>query len=103
MAIVEVTTFPLGTETPSVSKYVAAVQRILDEAPENISFQMTPMGTVIEGELTEILSVIQRMHEQSFKEGAMRVYTTIHIDERRDKHASMAQKMKSVEEKLQSR
>lgn len=100
MAIVQVTTFPMGTETPSVSKYVAAVQRVLREAPENITFQMTPMATIIEGELPDILAVIQRMHEQSFQEGAMRVYTSITIDERRDKAASMAQKMKSVEEKL---
>ena len=100
MAIVQVTTFPMGTETPSVSKYVAAVQRVLREAPENITFQMTPMATIIEGELPDILAVIQRMHEQSFQEGAMRVYTSITIDERRDKPASMAQKMKSVEEKL---
>ena len=100
MAIVEVATFPLGTQTPSVSIYVAAVQRILEEAPEKIQYQLTPMGTVIEGDLTEILAVIQRMHNQSFAEGAERVYTTIHIDERRDKPASMAQKMKSVEEKL---
>lgn len=100
MAIVQVTTFPMGTETPSVSKYVAAVQRVLREAPENITFQMTPMATIIEGELPDILAVIQRMHEQSFKEGAMRVYTSITIDERRDKPASMAQKIRSVEEKL---
>lgn len=100
MAIVQVTTFPMGTETPSVSEYVAAVQRVLREAPENITFQMTPMATIIEGELPDILAVIQRMHEQSFQEGAMRVYTSITIDERRDKPASMAQKMKSVEDKL---
>ncbi len=61
---------------------------------------MTPMATIIEGELPDILAVIQRMHEQSFQEGAMRVYTSITIDERRDKPASMAQKMKSVEEKM---
>jgi uncharacterized protein (TIGR00106 family) len=100
MAIVQVTTFPMGTETPNVSKYVAAVQRVLRDAPEKISFQMTPMATIIEGELPDILAVIQRMHEQSFQEGAMRVYTSIIIDERRDKPASMAQKMKSVEEKM---
>jgi uncharacterized protein (TIGR00106 family) len=100
VAIVQVTTFPMGTETPSVSKYVAAVQRVLREAPENITFQMTPMATIIEGELPDLLAVIQRMHEQSFKEGAMRVYTSITIDERRDKPASMAQKIRSVEEKL---
>lgn len=101
MAIVEVATFPLGTETPSVSRYVAAVQRVLAQAPEPIQYQLTPMGTVIEGELSDILVVIQRMHEQSFVEGALRVYTTIHIDERRDKPASMAQKIRSIEERLQ--
>jgi len=100
MAIVQVTSFPVGTETPSLSKYVAAAHRVLREAPENITYQLTPMSTIIEGELPDVLAVIQRMHEQSFKEGAMRVYTTITIDERRDKPASMVQKIQSVEEKL---
>jgi len=98
MAIVEVTITPLGTATPSVSYYVAEVHKVLEK--ENFKYQLTPMGTVIEGELDEILSVIRKMHEVPFQKGALRVSTTIKIDDRRDKKASIEQKIRSVEEKL---
>ncbi|GBF10096.1 MTH1187 family thiamine-binding protein [Tepidibacillus infernus] len=100
MAIVEVTITPLGTGTPSVSHYVAEVHKVLEQAPETLKYQLTPMSTIIEGELQDILSVIQRMHEVPFEKGALRVSTSIKIDDRRDKKASMEQKLKSVQEKL---
>lgn len=98
MAIVEVTITPLGTQTPSVSYYVAEVHKVLEQS--NLKFQLTPMNTIIEGDMHEILEVIQKMHEVPFEKGALRVSTSIRIDDRRDKLASMEQKMKSVEEKM---
>jgi uncharacterized protein (TIGR00106 family) len=100
MAIVEVTIIPLGTGSGSVSEYVADVHRILEAAEENIKFQMTPMSTIIEGDLHDILEVVKRMHEHPFTKGAPRVSTSIRIDERRDKPSSMEQKMQSVRNKL---
>ncbi len=100
MAIVEVTIIPIGTPTPSVSEYVADVQQVLETAEENIKFQLNPMATIIEGELSDILEVIKRMHEHPFSKGILRVNTIIRIDERRDKPSSMEQKMKAVQEKL---
>ncbi|MEW9671574.1 MTH1187 family thiamine-binding protein [Ammoniphilus sp. 3BR4] len=100
MAIVEVTILPLGTGSPSVSEYIADVQRILESVEEPIKYQLTPMATIIEGELNDILSVVKRMHEHPFNKGALRVNTIIRIDERRDKASSMDQKMKSIQEKL---
>jgi uncharacterized protein YqgV (UPF0045/DUF77 family) len=40
------------------------------------------------------------MHEVPFVNGAMRVSTTIRIDDRRDKDASMEQKLSSVKGKM---
>ncbi len=100
MAIVEVTVVPLGTATPSVSEYVAEVEKVLREAPEPIKHQLTPMSTLIEGELEDLFAVIRRMHEVPFAKGAMRVSTSIKIDDRRDKKGSMEQKIKSVEAHL---
>lgn len=62
---------------------------------------LTPMGTILEGELDTILEAIRAAHEAPFKAGAMRVGTTIRIDDRRDKDLTMEHKVKSVEEKLQ--
>ncbi|NLW06505.1 MAG: MTH1187 family thiamine-binding protein [Clostridia bacterium] len=99
MAIVETTIVPLGTAGTSVSKYVAACHKVLQEE-KGVKYMLTPMGTIIEGDLDVILAVIRKMHEVPFNEGALRVSTSIKIDDRRDKQGSMEQKLKAVEEKL---
>lgn len=98
MAIVDVTVIPIGTETPSVSKYVASVQKVLRRYQEEgkIRFQLTPMNTIIEGELSILFEVIQEMHEVPFSEGIQRVATTIRIDDRRDVKRSMEYKVDRV-------
>lgn len=98
MAVVFVTIAPLGTGTPSVSKYVAGVERILRDT--RLTHQLTAMGTIIEGDLDEILAVIRKMHEHPFSQGAARVSTLVKIDDRRDKESTIAGKMRSVEDKL---
>ncbi len=98
MAIVEVSIVPLGTNTPSVSQYVAAVLEVLEE--NGLKYQLTSMGTIIEGDLDKILDVVRQMHEVPFQKGVKRVVTTIRIDDRRDKQASMEGKVRSVREKL---
>jgi uncharacterized protein (TIGR00106 family) len=100
MAIVEITIVPLGTGNPSVSSYVANIYKVLEEASEQVKYQMTPMSTIIEGELDDLFSLIKKMHEVPFDQGAQRVSTSIKIDDRRDIKASMEQKMKSVADKL---
>lgn len=100
MAIVEITVIPVGTETTSLSRYVAEMQLILDEAGESIRFQLTPMSTVIEGELSVLLDIVRRLHESPFAQGASRVCTNLKIDDRRDRPASMEQKMNAVAERL---
>lgn len=101
MAIAEVTIVPLGTGSPSVSKYVAEVHKVLQQAKEPVKFQLTPMSTILEGELDDLFAVIRRMHEVPFDKGAQRVSTSIRIDERRDKASTMESKLQSVHEKLQ--
>lgn len=50
MAIADVTIIPIGTETPSVSAYVAEIQTILEgfKKEGKIQYQLTPMNTLIE-------------------------------------------------------
>jgi uncharacterized protein (TIGR00106 family) len=98
MPVVFLTITPLGTGTPSVSRYVAGCERILRDS--GLKHELTAMGTIIEGDLDAILAVIRKMHERPFAEGAARVSTFIKIDDRRDKEHTIAGKMKSVREKL---
>ncbi|BCA79710.1 MTH1187 family thiamine-binding protein [Desulfuromonas sp. AOP6] len=99
MAVVEVSITPLGTATPSVSAFVAGCLEVIRSS--GLTYQLTPMGTVIEGDLDDILAVVRQMHESPFESGAVRVSTLIKIDDRRDlpRH-TMAGKIRSVEEKL---
>src|SRR5207302_11169455 len=97
--IAEVTFSPLGTPTPSLSAYVAAALAVLKDHPE-VRYQLNPMGTVLEGERRDVINVIEAMNEAVFAAGALRVGTTLKIDERRDKPTSMEHKVDSVLEAL---
>jgi len=99
MAIVEVSVVPLGTPTPSVSKYVAKAAQVL-EGEKDITYELTAMGTIIEGELGRLLTLVKKMHEAVFDAGAMRVLTTVKIDERRDKPSSISSKVEAVKREL---
>jgi uncharacterized protein (TIGR00106 family) len=99
MAIAEVSVVPLGTKSPSVSQYVARAVKILEQE-RDIKYQMTPMGTVLEGDLDRILAAVKKMHEGVFGEGVVRVLTTIKIDDRRDRPQTMKGKLDSVKRKL---
>lgn len=99
MAVVEVSVVPIGTASASLSEYVACCVALLEGA-EGLSYQLTPMGTIIEGELDRVLEVVRRMHEEPFTRGAGRVLTTVRIDDRRDKKLTMAGKVAAVEARL---
>jgi uncharacterized protein (TIGR00106 family) len=99
MAIAEVSVVPLGTKTPSVSQYVARAVKVL-ERDKDVKYQVTAMGTILEGDLDRILAVVKRMHEAVLVEGVVRVLTTIKIDDRRDKPQTMNEKLDSVKKKL---
>jgi uncharacterized protein (TIGR00106 family) len=99
MAIAEISIIPLGTKTPSVSQYVAKAVRVLEREKE-IRYELTAMGTIIEGDLDRILAVVKKMHEGTFGEGIARVITTVKIDDRRDKAQGMKAKVDSLKRKL---
>ena len=99
MAIAEISVVPLGTKTPSVSQYVARAVKVLEQE-KNIRYEMTAMGTIIEGDLDRILAVVKKMHEGTFGEGVIRVLTMLKIDDRRDRAQSMNAKVASLKKKL---
>jgi uncharacterized protein (TIGR00106 family) len=99
MAIAEISVVPLGTKTPSVSQYVARAVKVL-EREKDIKYEITAMGTIVEGDLDRILAVAKKMHEGVFGEGVARVLTTVKIDDRRDKAQGMKKKVDSLKKKL---
>lgn len=101
MAIVDISVIPVGTQTTQLSSYVASIHKVLKNYEEKINYELTPMSTIIEGELPVLFEVIEAIHEVPFQNGAQRVVTNIRIDDRRDKEVKMEDKVKSVKEKLQ--
>lgn len=98
MAMMEICVVPLGTGTTSLSAYVAEVVRVLEAS--GLEYELGPMSTVVVGELGDLLAVARQMHERPFAMGALRVATTIRIDDRRDKPLSIRGKVQAVREKL---
>jgi len=82
MAIAAVSISPLGVGI-SVSEYVAAALRVLEEQ-DRVRWQLDSMFTTLEGEPEDLFEVIRAMQEAVFVAGAQRVGTVIKMDDRRD-------------------
>jgi len=94
--LVEFSVVPLG-KGESVSEYVAECVKIVRES--GVRYLLTPMATLLEGEMQEVMDVIMKCHAKVM-ERCDRVITTIKIDDRKGRMNAMTQKIKSVEEKL---
>ncbi|WP_345788095.1 MTH1187 family thiamine-binding protein [Desulfotomaculum copahuensis] len=91
----EINIVPMGTPGPSVSSYISNCYRVVKDEP-GIKHQLTPMSTIIEGELEQVLNVVKKMHQVPFNDGVQRVVTSITIDDRRDKQDSMEKMVDAV-------
>jgi len=87
---------PLG-RGESVSKYVAKVIDIVDKS--GLSYQLTSMGTLVEGGWDEVMEVIRKCHHTTRKL-VPRVYTVITIDDRKGARGRLQGKVRSVERVL---
>jgi uncharacterized protein (TIGR00106 family) len=82
----------------SVSKYVAACERVLAEA--GLKTHLHAYGTNIEGEWDAVFAAIKRCHEVVHSMGAQRISTTLRVGTRTDRPQTMEDKVRSVQEKL---
>ncbi|MFC1968022.1 MTH1187 family thiamine-binding protein [Chloroflexota bacterium] len=93
--IADIKIIPVGTANPGLSQYIAACLDKVKGAPEVI-YELTAMGTIIQGSLEQVLDLARQMHEVPFQKGAQRAVTTIIIDDRRDKPGTIEQKVQAV-------
>jgi len=96
-AIVDFCVVPMGVGV-SVSKYVAACERVLKQA--GLETRLHAYGTNIEGEWDAVFAAIKRCHEVVHQMGAPRITSTIRLGTRTDRNQGMDDKVRSVEEKL---
>lgn len=95
--IVEISFVPIGVGT-SLSRYIAVVIKNIEKS--GLKYQLTPMGTIVEGEWNEISKLIDYSHNLIFEMGIERIITNIKIDYRLDKKSSMQDKIDSVKKKM---
>ena len=88
---------PIGVGV-SVSKYVAACERIFREA--GLSIRLHGYGTNIEGEWDDVFTAVRRCHEEIHAMGAPRISSTLRFGTRTDRSQTIAEKVESVERKL---
>ncbi|MFA5079634.1 MAG: MTH1187 family thiamine-binding protein [Dehalococcoidia bacterium] len=93
--VAEISVVPLGTGSAGVSEYVAGCMDVLI-GNKSVKYRLTPMATILEGPLDAVLKVMKAMHEVPFKKGALRVVTTLKIDDRCDIRLSMNGKVNRV-------
>ena len=92
-AIVGFTLVPIGAGI-SVSPYVAAIERVLEES--GLTFEIHCNGTNLEGEWEAVFAAIKRCHEVVHGEGAPRIPTCLQVGTRVDREQRMAEKLESV-------
>ena len=95
--ISDVCIVPIGVGV-SVSKYVAACERIFTDA--GLKIHLHSYGTNVEGEWDEVFAAIKLCHETLHEMGAPRISTNIRVGTRTDREQTMEDKLKSVEQKL---
>lgn len=96
--ILEFSAIPIGVGT-SLSKYVAACERVLEEA--GLHYELHANGTNVEGEWETVFAAIKRCHEVLHTMGAPRISTLIKVGTRSDRLQTMDGMVASVQDKLE--
>ncbi len=94
--VIEFSVVPIGRG----GELAGPVARVLDLVDQSgLPYQLTAMGTLVEGEWDELMGLVRRCHEAMRDSGA-RVYTHITIDDRPGASGRIAGKVRDVEQVL---
>jgi uncharacterized protein (TIGR00106 family) len=95
--LVDLCVVPMGIGV-SVSKEVAACERILREA--GLVTRLHAYGTNVEGDWDAVFAAVKRCHEVLHAQGVPRISSTLRVGTRTDRAQTLEDKVRSVEEKL---
>ena len=95
--ILDLCVVPIGVGV-SVSKYIAACEQVLTEA--GLVPHLHAYGTTVEGDWERVFAAVRRCHEVLHEMGVPRISTTAKFGTRTDRGQTIADKVRSVEEKL---
>lgn len=96
MVLLEFSMYPVG-KGESLSPYVARSLDIIDRS--GLAYQLTPMGTILEGEWAAVVAVVTECFE-AMRADCPRVEIALKVDYREGGKSRLAAKIASVENKL---
>ena len=96
--MIDLCVVPLGVGV-SVSNYIAECEKILHQA--GLETHLHAYGTNVAGEWNDVFDAVRRCHERVHELGAPRITSTIKVGTRTDRSQTMAEKIDSVQQKLQ--
>lgn len=96
MVLLEMSIVPVGKGT-SLSPYVARCLDIVDQS--GLEYELHSMGTVVEGELDDVLQLMRRCIEELARDND-RVSCTAKLDYRKGMTGQLKGKVASVEQQL---
>ena len=96
--MIDLCVVPLGVGV-SVSSYIAECEKILHQA--GLETHLHAYGTNVAGEWDDVFDAVRRCHARVHELGAPRITSTIKVGTRTDRSQTMAEKIDSVQQKLQ--
>ena len=96
LAVAEIFITPLGTSESTIREYIRALVPIVEAS--GLVYQLTAMGTLVEGPVDELLALAKRLHDATFDahHGTDRVVTHLRLDERRGEPLTLEGKVKGA-------
>ena len=94
--IIEFSIFPMDKGV-SLSPYVARALKIIQDS--SLPYELTPMGTCVEGEWGEVMNLVDRCFQELQKDSD-RVYLGLKADYRKGPSGRLEGKVASVKEKI---
>lgn len=96
MVLLEFAMYPVG-QGESLSPYVARSLDIIDRS--GLAYQLTPMGTILEGEWAEVMAVVTACFE-AMRADCGRVEVALKVDYRAGDGSRLKSKVAAVETEL---
>ena len=95
--LADISIVPLGVGV-SLSKYVAACERVLRDA--GLEPKLHAFGTEVEGEWDTVMAAVRSCHNAVHELGAPRVSATLKLSTRVDRDQTLDDKVRSVEDQI---
>jgi uncharacterized protein (TIGR00106 family) len=93
MVLLEFSMFPTD-KGESVSKYVSQIIGEIDKS--GVTYQLTPMGTILEGTWDEVFGLVGRCFK-ILEPQANRIYSNIKLDYRKGDESRMKSKINKIQ------